>query len=67
MILTSITHYLDSNTLEAVWMQEVYDAEGQLVGYERAKCHSYSAPQRGQFIEDTGCGGYADLAGWPAD
>ncbi len=64
MILASVTHYIDSNTLEAVWLTEVTDENEQVVGYERAKCQAYSSEQRDEFIADTGKPEYADLAGW---
>lgn len=64
MILKSVTHYIDTNTLEAVWLSDVLDQEGNVVGYERAKCQAYSSEQRAEFIADTGKPEYADLAGW---
>lgn len=64
MNLQSVTHYLDSNTLEAVWLKEVLDLEGNVQGYERVKCQAYSSEQRAEFIADTGKPEYADLAGW---
>lgn len=64
MILTSVTHHIESNTLEAVWLREVRNAEDELIGYERAKCQSYSAEQRAEFVADTAAAQYADLAGW---
>lgn len=66
MILASVTHHIESNTLEAAWLKEVIDADGAVTGYERAKCQAYSAQQRAEFVADTGAPQYADLAGWPA-
>lgn len=65
MILASVTHHLESNTLEAVWFELVLDSEGNPQGYERVKCQSYSSEQRAEFVADTGKPEYADLAGWP--
>jgi len=64
MILASVTHYIESNTLEAVWLEEKLDAEGNVQSYERAKCQAYSSEQRAEFVADTGKPEYADLAGW---
>lgn len=65
MILASVTHHIDTNTLEAVWLELTLDAEGNPQEYVRAKCQSYSAEQRAEFVADTGAPQYADLAGWP--
>ena len=64
MILASVTHYIESNTLEAVWLELKTDADGKPQGYERVKCQTYSAEQRAEFIADTKKPEYADLAGW---
>lgn len=66
MNLASVTHHIESNTLEAVWLELKTDADGNPLSYERAKCQSYSAEQRAEFVADTGAPQYADLAGWPA-
>jgi len=65
MILSSVTHHIESNTLEAVWLELKTDADGNPLSYERAKCQSYSDEQRAAFVADTGAPQYADLAGWP--
>lgn len=65
MILSSVTHHIESNTLEAVWLELKLDAEGEPLSYERAKCQSYSSEQRAEFVTDTSAPQYADLAGWP--
>lgn len=64
MNLASVTHHIESNTLEAVWLELKTDAEGTPLSYERVKCHSYSATQRAEFVADTGAPQYAELAGW---
>ena len=43
MILASVTHHIESNTLEAVWLELKTDADGEPLSYERAKCQSYSS------------------------
>lgn len=65
MILSSVTHHIESGTLEAVWLEEILDSEGQPLRFDRAKCQSYSSEQRAEFVADTGEPKYADLAGWP--
>lgn len=64
MILQSVTHYIDSNTLEAAWIEPVTDEDGTVVSFARVKCRSYSQEQRDEFIADTGESKYADMAGW---
>lgn len=65
MIISSVTHHVESNTIEVVWLELKSDADGNPHGYERAKCKSYSAQQRFEFVADTGMPEYADMAGWP--
>ena len=65
MILASVTHHIESNTMEAVWLDLKTDADGNPLSYERAKCQIYSSQQRSEFVADTGAPKYADLAGWP--
>lgn len=65
MILASVTHHIESNTLEAVWLELETGPNGEPVGYKRAKCQAYSAKQLAEFVADTGKPEYADLAGWP--
>ena len=64
MILQSVTHYIESNTLEAAWIEPVENEAGEIVSYARVKCRSYSSGERAEFIADTGAPQYADLAGW---
>lgn len=61
MILASVTHHIESNTLEAVWLQLREDESG----YDRVRVKAYSSEQRAEFVADTGAAEYADLAGWP--
>ena len=65
MNLASVTHHIESNTLEAVWLELKTDSDGNPLSYERAKCQSYSSGQRAEFVADTGAPQYADMAGWP--
>lgn len=64
MNLVSVTHHIESNTLEAVWLELKTDSDGNPLSYERAKCQSYSDEQRAEFVLDTERPQYADLAGW---
>ena len=58
--LATVTHDIQSNTLEAAWLE--------LVGEElnRVKCRNYSAEQKDDFLIDCGDDGqkYIALAGW---
>jgi hypothetical protein len=65
MILQSVTHYIETNTLEAVFVEPKLGQEGEVVSLDRVKCQSYSIEQRADFVADTGAPQYADLAGWP--
>ena len=65
MILQSVTHHIETNTLEAVFVEPKLGLEGEVVAFERVKCQSYSTEQRAAFIADTAAPHYADMAGWP--
>jgi len=65
LILSSVTHHIESNTLEASWLQLILDSNENPLRYEQVKCQSYSSEQRAEFVADTGAPQYADLAGWP--
>jgi len=58
--LATVTHDIQSNTLEASWLE--------LVGEElkQVKCRNYSAEQKDEFLADCGDDGqkYITLAGW---
>lgn len=64
MILQSVTHYIETNSLEAVFVEPKLGLEGEVVSMDRVKCQSYSSEQRADFVADTGAPQYADLAGW---
>jgi hypothetical protein len=64
MRVHSVTHYPDTNTLEAAWVEDELDDNGEVISINRVKCQSYSPVQRLDFITDTGLPEYADLAGW---
>ena len=57
--LAAVCHDLQSNTLEATWLQ-MTDTE-----LKRIKCRNYSAEQKADFLADTGALGqkYIDMAG----
>jgi hypothetical protein len=58
--LATVTHDIQSNTLEAVWLELVGE---QL---ERIKCRNYSVEQKDEFLTDCGEDGqkYVILANW---
>jgi hypothetical protein len=63
--LSTITHDIINNTLEALWLEEVFDDEGVLTEIKRnKKCRNYSAEQKAEFEADTGTTKYSELAGW---
>ena len=58
--LATVTHDINSNTLEALWLQN----DG--VQLKRVKCRNYSADQKDEFLSDCGEAGqiYVVLANW---
>lgn len=60
MYLATVTHDIQSNTLEATWLELI---EEQL---QPVKCRNYSAEQKSEFLADCGddCQKYLTLAGW---
>lgn len=66
MILATVTHDIKSNTLEALWLDEIRDEAGEVVAYEQVKRRNYSAEQKDEFLSDCGEGAdkYTQMAGW---
>jgi hypothetical protein len=66
MYVATITHDIKSNTLEATWLEEVQDADGNAVELKRIKSRNYSQEQKDEFLADCGDDGqkYVTLAGW---
>ncbi|CAB4172721.1 hypothetical protein UFOVP1470_28 [uncultured Caudovirales phage] len=71
--LSTVTHDIKSNTLEAIWLEEVLDVDGNLVELKRSKggpadrpvkSRNYSSEQKAEFDADTGTTKYSELAGW---
>lgn len=62
--LSTVTHDIKSNTLEAAWIDEILDADGKVLELKRTKCRNYSAEQKAEFDADTGTTIYSSLAGW---
>lgn len=62
--LAAITHDIKSNTLEATWLEETLDSDGNVLSLTRSKCRNYSQPQKAEFDADTGTTAYSILAGW---
>jgi hypothetical protein len=66
MYLAFITHDVKSNTLEAQWLQEVVNSDGEIVSLKSAKRRNYSKEQKAEFEADCGAGSskYTQMAGW---
>ena len=65
MYVATITHDIKSNTLEATWLEEVQDAEGNVVEFKRVKNRNYSQDQKAEFEADVENGAkYTALANW---
>lgn len=66
MFLAYVTHDLINNTLEAVWLNPVKGADGEVVAYDRIKSRNYSPEQKDEFLADCGPDAekYTRLAGW---
>jgi hypothetical protein len=64
--LAAVCHDIKSNTLEATWLEEVLDDNGDPKELKRTKCHNYSAEQKDEFLADCGADGqkYVNMAGW---
>lgn len=64
--LAAVCHDIKFNTLEATWLEEVLDDNGNRKELKRVKCRNYSAEQKDEFLADCGADGqkYADLVGW---
>ena len=64
--LATVSHDIKSNTLEATWLEEVLNGNGQPKELKRVKCRNYSAEQKDEFLTDCGAVGqkYADMANW---
>jgi len=64
--LAAICHDIKSNTLEATWLEEVFNDNNDLIELKRVKCRNYSADQKDEFIIDCGADSqkYLTLANW---
>jgi hypothetical protein len=64
--LAAICHDINSNTLEATWVEVVLDDNGQPKELRRTKCRNYSAEQKDEFLADCGADGqkYVTMAAW---
>jgi len=65
IFLAAVTHEIKTNTLEATWLEEVFDMDNNLIEYRRAKCRNYSPAEKAEFEKDTGTTIYTQMAGWP--
>jgi hypothetical protein len=65
MYVATITHDIKSNTLEATWLEEVQDTDGNVVELKRLKSRNYSQEQKDEFETDVENGfKYTALANW---
>jgi len=64
IFLAAVTHEIKTNTLEATWLEEVFDMDNNLIEYRRAKCRNYSPAEKAAFEADTGTTIYTQMAGW---
>lgn len=64
--LAAVCHDIKSNTLEATWLEQVLDSNGDPLELKRVKCHTYSADQKSEFLADCGADGqkYVAMAQW---
>lgn len=69
--LAGITHDTKQNTLEATWLQEVFDANNTLIRLDRFKCENYAPAQKADFLDALNTVGtpvdgtkYVVMAGW---
>ena len=64
--LAAVCHDIKSNTLEATWLEEVLDDNGDCTELKRVKCRNYSVEQKDEFLTDCGADGekYTTMAGW---
>ena len=65
MYVATVTHDIKSNTLEATWLEEVQDTDGNVVELKRVKNRNYSQEQKAEFETDVENGfKYTALANW---
>jgi len=65
MYVATVTHDIKSNTLEATWLEEVQDTDGNVVELIRVKNRNYSQEQKAEFETDVENGfKYTALANW---
>jgi hypothetical protein len=66
MRLAFVTHDIKTNTLEALWLGNVIDADGEIESFKIVKRRNYSAEQKAEFEADLGEAAtkYVTMAGW---
>jgi len=65
MYVATVTHDIKSNTLEATWLEEVQDTDGNVVELKRVKSRNYAQEQKAEFETDVENGfKYTALANW---
>lgn len=64
MYLAAVTHDIRTNTLEATWLKQVTDDDGN-IEIKRARCHNYSPSQKEMFLAEVEGGEkWTNAAGW---
>jgi hypothetical protein len=67
IFLAQVTHENINNTLEALWVEKVFAADGVTVlEFIPVRRHNFSPGQKDEFIADCGDAGqkYVTMAGW---
>lgn len=64
--LAFVKHDIMTNTLEATWLKQMLDENGEPTELLPTKRRTYSAPQKAEFEADCGVGSskYTLMAGW---
>lgn len=64
MYIAAVTHDIRTNTLEATWLEEVTDENGN-VSIQHVRCHNYSPSQKALFLAEVENGDkWTTAAGW---
>jgi hypothetical protein len=65
MYVATVTHDIQSNTLEVTWLQEIIGEDNTVLELKRVKNRNYSQDQKSEFEADVENGDkYTTLANW---
>ena len=66
MFLAFVTHDTKNNTLEASWLEPIFNQDFEIDNYKVVKRRNYSPEQKSEFESDCGPGSskYTTMAGW---